>query len=359
MAENYYDILGVNKDASKEEIKKAYKKMAKKYHPDVNPDDKEAEEKFKKAGEAYEVLTDDEKRKNYDKFGDPNARGPSGGGFDPRDMGGFSTMFDDFFGRTKQRGGRRRRQRERVGDDIRINIEVSLEDIFHNKNRRVKFSRKVKCDDCEGKGGKEVDKCSKCDGEGLRYITKESFFGIVQQTTVCPECNGAGEIPREKCSTCSGIGLKNSSEIMDIKIPRQVTNNDTVVYKHMGNEDPKTGNPGNLYVTITEKPHKEFVRSEENPYDLKKQIDVHYEDLVLGKDDLTISTLEGKTIKVTVPKGSHPNQKLRVKSEGMPKDEESKYRGNLYLELKMVVPSKPSDREKELLEELKDLHNSK
>ena len=346
---DFYEVLGVPKNASKDDIKKAYRKLAIQYHPDKNPGDKGAEEKFKEATEAYEILADDRKKQAYDQFGFAGVEGMGGPsahdfsqtfrGFEDI-FGDFSGIFDSIFGG----GGSRRGSGPRQGANLRYDIEIPFKDAILGTKVEIQYSRNEACGPCKGSGaasgtGRKV--CPTCKGTG-QIRQSAGFFSMA---TPCPSCGGQGEIIEKPCSECGGSGtLKKRQKIM-VTIPTGVEHGRRVVIPRQGDAGPIGGPPGDLYVFIRVKPHEFFERQGE---DLYCAIPISVTQASLGAE-IHVLSLEGKTIKVKVPAGIQNGKMLRIRDEGVPI---ANRRGNLYIKMMVQVPAKLSRRGRELMEEL-------
>ena len=347
---DYYEVLGVQKNASKDDIKKAYRKLAIQYHPDKNPGDKVAEEKFKEATEAYEILSDDQKKQAYDQFGFAGVEGM--GGSHPRDFsqafrgfedifGDFSGIFDTIFGGgTGRRGGGGPRQ----GANLRYDIEIPFKDAVFGTKVEIQYSRNEACTTCKGSGaasgtGRKV--CSTCKGTG-QIRQSAGFFSMA---STCHSCGGQGEIIEKPCSDCGGSGAQKKRQKIMVTIPSGVENGKRVLVPRQGDTGPAGGPPGDLYVFIRVKPHEFFERQDE---DLYCAIPISITQASLG-GEIQVPTLEGKTIKVKIPAGIQNGKLLRIRDEGVPI---SGRRGNLYIKIMVRIPEKLSRRGKELMEEL-------
>ncbi|HEY1151042.1 MAG TPA: molecular chaperone DnaJ [Pseudoduganella sp.] len=342
---DFYEILGVAKNSSEDDIKKAYRKLAMKYHPDRNPDNKEAEEKFKEVKEAYEMLTNPEKREAYDRYGhagvDPNMGGMGGGGF-----GGFGDAFGDIFGDIFGGGGGRRSAGPQVyrGADLRYNLEITLEQAAHGFDTTIRVPSWDKCDTCHGSGAKpgtSPTTCSTCGGHG-QVRMQQGFFSI-QQT--CPKCHGTGKIIPEPCPSCSGAGRIKRNKTLEVKIPVGIDNGMRI--RSTGNGEPGTngGPPGDLYVEIHIKPHPVFQREGD---DLHCEMPISFAKAALG-GEIEVPTLDGK-VTFTVPEGTQSGKTFRLKGKGI-KGVRSGYPGDLFCHVAVETPVKLSDRQKELLRE--------
>ncbi len=354
MSKDYYEILGVNKSASKDELKKAYHKMAHKYHPDKNKGD---DIKFKEVNEAYQTLSDEGKRSQYDRFGSdgPQAGGFSGGqgfgGFDfsnaqggmEFDMGDLGDIFGDFFG-----GGGRGRAQARRGRDISTEIDLSFEDSIFGITRKILLSKQSVCDICKGTGGKpgaKIETCKTCNGQGQVREIKRSILGSFSSVRTCDICHGQGKIPTEKCTECRGAGVRNKQEEIELKIPAGINNGEMVRMTGMG-EAIRGGTSGDLYIKVNVKSHSLFKRDGLN---LNTDVHIKLTDALLGMT-YNLKILEGNNIEVKIPEGINHNELLRVRGKGVPS---SRGRGDIILRILIKMPTKLSRKSKELIEELK------
>ncbi len=342
---DFYEILGVAKNASEDDIKKAYRKLAMKYHPDRNPDNKEAEEKFKEVKEAYEMLTNPEKREAYDRYGhagvDPNMGG-GGGGFG---AGGFGDAFGDIFGDIFG-GGRGRSSGPQVyrGADLRYNLEITLEQAAHGYETTIRVPSWDKCDTCHGSGAKPGTQpvtCTTCAGHG-QVRMQQGFFSI-QQT--CPKCHGSGKIIPEPCAACGGAGRIKRNKTLEVKIPAGIDNGMRI--RSTGNGEPGTngGPSGDLYVEIHIKPHPVFQREGD---DLHCEMPISFAKAALG-GEIEVPTLTGK-VSFTVPEGTQTGKTFRLKGKGI-KGVRSGYTGDLFCHVVVETPVKLTDKQKDLLRE--------
>ena len=353
---DYYDILGVNKSASKDEIKKAYRTTAFKYHPDKNPGDKAAEEKFKEASEAYSVLSDDKKKANYDQFGHAAFEGGGGGGgFSGFDTSSFSDIFEDFFSDFtggSSRGSGRRSSGNR-GNDLRYDVSISLEDAYKGLDKKILYTTYKKCSSCKGSGaepGSKPVECDYCDGRG-KVRSNQGFF-TVQQT--CPQCDGYGETISKACSTCRGNGKVQSEENVSVKIPKGVDDGTRIRLAGKGEAGSKAAGNGDLYLFISVQNHSLFKRSEEN---LFFELPIGFADAALGAT-IEVPCIDGSKVKVKIPAGTQYGKQLRLKEKGMPILRRNSY-GDLYIRIIPEVPVSLTKRQKEILEEFKELENTK
>ncbi|MCS7075788.1 MAG: molecular chaperone DnaJ [Bacteroidia bacterium] len=354
---DYYEVLGVSKNATEEEIKKAYRKKAIQYHPDNNPGDKTAEEKFKEASEAYEVLSNKEKRAMYDRYGHQGVSGNTTNfhDFDPSDI--FShfgdifsgTGFESFFGTSSQK------RKVNRGSDLRVRVKLTLEEIASGVEKKIKVTKYVTCNTCKGTGAKSSSAyytCSTCKGTGeVRKVTR-TFVGSMQTVSVCPECNGDGKIIREKCSSCAGEGRVQAEEIIVVNIPPGVRQDMQLSVTGKGNAARRGGINGDLLVVIEEIKHEHFVRDENNNiiYDLF----ISLPDAALGTT-VEVPTLKGKA-KVKIEPGTQSGKILRIKEGGIPFIQ-SQQRGDLLIYINVWTPRKLSNEERSILEKLRNSPN--
>jgi len=348
---DYYDVLGVQKNASKDDIKKAYRKLAIQYHPDKNPGNKQAEEKFKEATEAYEVLADDQKKAAYDQFGFAGVEGMGGQqdyshvfrGFEDIFGGDFSSIFD-LFGGGFRRGTSGGRSGPRQGANLRYDIEIPFKDAVFGTKVEIQFSHNESCPACKGSGaanGAGRKTCPTCQGSGqVRH--SQGFFSVA---STCHMCGGEGTVIEQPCRECGGSGSQKKRQKIMVTIPAGVENGKRVVIPRQGDAGPNGGPAGDLYVFIKVKPHEYFERQ---GYDLYCAVPISISQAALGAD-IQVITLDNKTIKVKVPAGIQSGKMLRIRDEGVPSGGR---RGNLYIKLIVKIPEKLSRRGRELLEEL-------
>ncbi len=366
---DYYEVLGVAKTATAEEIKKAYRKKAIQYHPDKNPGDKEAEEKFKEAAEAYEVLSDPQKRQRYDQFGFAGmsgAGGFSGGDFSMQDIfsqfgdlfeswgmgggGGFSS----FFGGSSNRSG----QRVRRGTDLRVKVKLSLEEISTGVEKKIKVKKLVECKHCHGTGsadGSSGETCPTCKGTGRVVRTQRGIFGMMQVQEACPTCHGEGKIIKNKCTHCGGEGVVRDEEIITIKIPAGVSGGMQIPVQGKGNAAPRGGVPGDLLVLVEEEEHKDLVR---DGNDLIYNLLLDMPTAVLG-GQVQIPTLTGD-VKITITPGTQPGKVLRMRGKGLPIIDQYARQygtGDLLINVGVYIPEKLNKDEKKLIEQLQNSPN--
>jgi molecular chaperone DnaJ len=351
MSKDYYKILDIDKNASKEDIKKAYRKMAMKYHPDKNPDNKEAEAKFKEAAEAYEVLSDDNKKSNYDRYGSSDTSGnpfSSGFGYDINDIfSQFGDVFGDAFGR--RYGGQQRRQTK--GSDLRIKVTLNIEDILKGTNKKIKYKRQSSCNTCQGKGGTDIRDCSVCNGSGRRTVVQNTPFGQVRQETGCLECKGSGKQVKNKCGQCHGEGTISKEEVIDIDIPSGLKSGVQLEMRGYGNHI-RDGVPGDLYIIIDELKESYF-RRENNNIIIEKEISVI--DAIIGSN-LKVKTPHGE-MDLKIDQGTQHDTRIRFSGKGIP---DFNYGlGDLYIIVKIRVPKDINLEEKSILEKLSKSKNFK
>ena len=353
---DYYDVLGVGKNASPEDLKSAYRKLAVKYHPDKNPGDTKAEDKFKEASEAYGILSDKEKKQNYDNFGHAafeNGGGRPGGGFGGFSGADFSDIFEDFFGDFGGAGRSRSRRTNNRGSDLRYDLSISLEEAYHGKKQDIKFSTTEKCGTCKGNGsrpGSSPDTCSYCGGNG-RIRSNQGFF-TVQQT--CPQCNGNGEEITNPCSDCNGQGKTQASKKIAVTIPRGVDDGTRIRLAGKGEAGSRGGSTGDLYLFVNVNSHNLFKRSDEN---LFFEFPISLADAALGTT-IEIPTIDGGKAKIKIPDGTQNGKQFRLKGKGMPFMRRGDY-GDLYVQVKTEVPVYLNKKQKELLEQFRDIENEK
>jgi len=336
---DYYEVLGVKKQATNDEIKKAYRKLAKEWHPDKNPDNKVAEEKFKEVSEAYEVLSDSTKKSNYDRFGHA---GNNRGGMDMNDA--FNDMFNRHFNQQRQ-------PERRVGQKMSLLVKLTLEEIFTGVKKTYKYDRHVACDDCGGHGGLDSSTCSECNGTGHRTQTFRTPMGNVQQMSPCYSCNSTGVKYTNECKTCNGSGLKKVNETIDVEIPAGVVEGMTFVMEGKGH-GIKSGGEGDLHIKIMELQHKTYVRS---GADLKLNLKLQYTQLVLG-DKVEIETIDGGKIRISIPEYSDIGNNLRIPYKGVT-IYGKEGRGDIIITLGVDMPKELSDDVKAAVINLKDKVN--
>ncbi len=361
---DYYEVLGVEKSASADEIKKAYRKMAIKYHPDKNPGDKEAEEKFKEAAEAYDILSNPEKKQRYDQFGHAGVGGAAGGGFN---AGGFSmedifSQFGDIFGGHFGGGfggfggfgGGGRAARVQRGSDIRIRVKLSLKEIVHGVEKKVRINKMVQCPECHGKGAAseaDIKTCENCHGSGVVTKVVQTMFGQMQSQGVCPTCNGEGKIIAKACKKCNGSGLVKDSEEISFKIPAGVAQGMQLTVQGKGNAAKSGGINGDLLVLIEEEPDKELQR---DGNDLIYSLFVSVPDAILGTT-AEVPSVDGK-LRIKIEPGTQSGKILRLRGKGVP-DINGYGAGDLLVYVQVWMPKNVSAEEKKQLEKMRESSN--
>ena len=350
---DYYEVLGVSKNATADEIKHAYRKVAKKYHPDMNPGDKNAEEKFKEASEAYEVLSDPEKKARYDQFGhaafEQGGGGAGGfGGFDfgSGDMGDiFGDIFGDFFG-----GGSRsnaRRNGPRQGANLRAAVRITFDEAIRGVDKELEITLKEKCNTCGGTGAKpgtSPETCSKCNGTGQVVYTQQSMFGMVRNVQPCPDCNGTGQVIRYKCPDCSGTGYIKVRKKIKVPIPAGIDNGQSVRIREKGEPGINGGPRGDLLVNVNVSRHPKFQRQE---YDIFSTEPITFAQAALGAT-IKIDTVDGP-MEYTIKPGTQTDTKIRLKNKGVPSLRNKNLRGNHFVTLVVQVPVRMTEAQKEAL----------
>lgn len=356
MAENkrdYYEVLGVDRNADEAALKKAYRVLAKKYHPDMNPGDAEAEKKFKEASEAYAVLSDPEKRRQYDQFGHAafEQGGPGAGGFDgfnfSGDMGDiFGDIFGDLFGGGRRRGGP---QGPMQGANVRTSVRITFEEAISGCEKEIELSLKDECTKCHGTGAKpgtSPETCPKCGGKGQVVFTQQSLFGTVQNVQTCPECRGTGKIIKEKCPDCYGTGYTSSKKKIKVTIPAGIDNGQSIRIREKGEPGTNGGPRGDLLVEVIVGRHPIFQRQDMNIY---STVPMSFAQAALG-GDIRISTVDGDIV-YTIKPGTQTDTKVRFKGKGVPSLRNKNVRGDHYVTLVIEVPTKLSESAKEALRE--------
>jgi len=357
---DYYEVLEISKNATPEEIKKAYRKKAIQFHPDKNPDNKEAEDKFKEAAEAYEVLSNPEKKQRYDQFGHAGVGGAAGGGYGGAgfsDIEDIFSAFGDIFGghfggfggfgggSSRGRGGRRVVR----GSDLRVKVKLNLKEIVNGVEKKIKVKKYIACDHCGGTGAKNASSyttCSTCGGRGQVTRVQNTLLGQMQTTSTCPTCQGEGKMITDKCNHCAGEGVIRGEEVISIKIPAGVGEGMQLNVSGKGNAARRGGINGDLLVVITEEEHEELVRDGNN---LIHNLFVSFPDITLGTT-AEIPTVDGK-VKVKIEPGTQPEKILRLRGKGIP-DVNGYGRGDLLVRVHVWIPKKLSAEEKRMLEKL-------
>lgn len=353
---DYYEVLEVSKSASSDEIKKAYRKKAIQFHPDKNPGDKTAEEKFKEAAEAYEVLSDADKKARYDRFGHAGMGGAASGGGHYGGGMNMDDIFDNFgdifgeafgFGGARGRGGNTRTVHR--GSNIRIKVKLTLEEIAAGVTKKIKVNKYISCDSCKGSGAKNGNykTCTTCNGAGRVTRVTDTFLGRMQTQQTCPSCGGDGKTISEKCTKCQGDGVVRSEEVIEIKIPAGVAEGMQLNVQGKGNAGPRNGHPGDLLVVIEEQEHDHFVRDGENLY---YNLNINIADAALGAD-VEVPTLTGKA-KIKIAAGTQSGKVLKLRGKGLP-SVQGYQTGDLLVTVYVWTPQNLSKEDKQLLEKLR------
>jgi molecular chaperone DnaJ len=357
---DYYEVLGVEKTADDSTIKKAYRNLAMQFHPDKNPDDKAAEEKFKEASEAYEILSDPDKRQLYDQHGFAGVENAFGGhGFDWGNFthaddlsdifgGGFSSIFETFFGGGF--GGGRSRQQPNRGDDLQIELSLTLKEIALGVEKKIKIGVKEACDKCGGSGSADgkSESCAQCHGTGQVRQIRQSLFGQMQTVSECPSCHGAGKIIKNRCSKCYGEGRMGKVNEINVKIPAGVEEGQYIRLRGQGNVGPRGGSRGDILVLIHEKQDEQFER---NGRDLYLKYPISFSQAALG-DEIIVPTLNS-SVKMKVPAGTQNGRIFRLKGQGLPTLHQSSGTGDILVEIVIVTPTRLSREETDYYSKLK------
>ena len=361
---DYYEVLGVDRNATKEELRKAYRKLAMQFHPDRNPDDKEAEENFKEAAEAYEVLSHDEKKARYDKFGHEGVKGSAYGsqGFSDindifshfSDIFGGGSIFDDFFGSGQRQRGRR--SSGQPGSDLRVNLKLTLEEIATGVTKKIKIKKYITCDQCNGNGaesGTSTKTCPVCNGTGEVRSVSRSVFGQFVNITTCNNCNGEGTVIDSPCKKCMGDGRVQDETTLKVEVPAGVHENSYMTIRGEGNIGKRGGQPGDIIVVFHEVEHEYFIRDNDDIiYDLL----ISYPEAALGSE-VEVPTLTGKA-KLKIDPGTQPGKLLKMRDKGIKHLNHSGI-GDQIVRINIQVPKKVTPKERELLKELLDMPNIK
>lgn len=346
---DYYDVLGVSKGASDAELKKAYRKMAVKYHPDQNPGDKEAEAKFKEVNEAYEVLSDSQKRAQYDQFGHSAfEQGGAGGGFYGQgfDMGDLGDIFGSMFGfggfsSSSRKSGPRR------GNDINVNIQLSFEEAAFGCTKEISVSLYDECESCHGTGakpGSHAESCPKCSGTGQERFVQQSMFGSVTSVRTCSQCQGTGKIIKDPCSTCRGSGKVKKTKKYEVNIPKGIDNGQTIRLANKGEIGENGGGYGDLLVTVYVQPDRMFIRK---GFDVYCDVPITFVQAALG-GEIIIKTIDGEQ-SYTIKPGTQPETVVTLRGVGIPNLRNPKVRGNQIVTLKVKIPTEMNEKQKDLL----------
>ena len=349
---DYYEVLGISKTADDAEIKKAYRVLAKKYHPDMNPGDAEAEKKFKEASEAYAVLSDPEKRRQYDQFGHAAFEGGGAGGFGGFDFNSadfgdiFGDIFGDFFGGGRRRGANNGPMK---GANIRTSVRITIEEAVFGVSKEIELTLKDECATCHGTGAKpgtSPETCTKCGGKGQVVFTQQSFFGTVRNVQSCPECNGTGKVIKEKCADCHGTGYIANRKKIQVSIPAGIDNGQSVRIRDKGEPGTNGGPRGDLLVEVIVARHPIFQRQD---YNIFSTVPISFAVAALG-GDVVVDTVDGKVIYEVKP-GTQTDTKVRLKGKGVPSLRNKEVRGDHYVTLVVQTPEKLSGEAKELLKQ--------
>ncbi|MDF2589766.1 MAG: chaperone protein DnaJ [Anaerocolumna sp.] len=356
---DYYEVLGISKTASDDEIKKAYRQLAKKYHPDANPGDKEAEAKFKEASEAYAVLSDADKRRQYDQFGhsafDGGAGGAGGFDFNNMDMGDiFGDIFGDLFG-----GGRTRRTSNgpMKGPNVRTGVRITFGESVTGVEKELELNLKEECHTCHGSGAKpgtSTESCKKCGGKGQVVYTQQSLFGMVRNVQTCPDCNGTGKVVKDKCTDCYGSGYVTQKKKIQVSIPAGIDNGQSIRIRDKGEPGVNGGERGDLLVEVSVSRHPIFQRQD---YDVYSTAPISFAQAALG-GDVRISTVDGDVL-YTVKPGTQTDTKVRLRGKGIPTLRNKQVRGDHYVTLVVQVPTKLTSEQKDLLQKFDNAMNDK
>jgi molecular chaperone DnaJ len=358
---DYYEVLGISKDASADDIKKAYRKLAKQYHPDTNKEDAQAEHKFKEVNEAYQILSDDGKRRQYDSYGHAafdGTGGFSGGGYGGFEdvMGGFGDVFDSLFGGAFGRSSRKAYNGPQQGADLRYDMSITFEEAVFGCKKEIDLTKEEKCDECDGTGaqkGTQKKTCSVCGGSGQVRQQRTTAFGNFVNVTACSACGGEGTIIEKPCQKCRGKGTINKAKKLSITIPAGIDNGQALTLSGEGAPGKKGGPSGDLYIYITVKAHKYLQR---DGFDLYLDMPVSFALAAMG-GELEVPTLEGK-IKYKIPEGTPTGTVFRLKEKGV-KHLRSAKKGDMYVKVTVEVPKKLTDKQKDLLDQFEKISMQK
>ena len=362
---DYYEVLGVSRNSTKEEIKKAYRKLAMQYHPDRNPGNKESEEKFKEAAEAYEILSHDDKRNNYDRFGHEGVRGSTFGssGFSSvndifshfSDIFGGSSIFDEFFGGS-QRSRSRRHGSGTPGTDMRVTLKLTLEEIAAGTSKKIKIKKQVKCNECNGTGaqaGTSLKTCPVCNGTGEIKTVSRSVFGQFVNITACHNCNGEGQVVDSPCQNCSGDGRIQDEATINIEAPAGVQDGNYMTLRGEGNAGKRGGQAGDIIVVFQELPHENFIREED---DIIYNLFITFPQAALGAE-VEVPTLVGKAM-LKIDPGTQPGKMLKMKGKGI-RHLNYSGSGDEIVRVNIAIPQKLNSKEKEIIKQLSEMPNIK
>lgn len=356
---DYYEVLGVGKGATDAEIKRAYRKLAKQYHPDSNQSDPEAEHKFKEATEAYEILSDGTKRQQYDQFGHAafsQGAGPGGGfgGFGFDDVGDmFGDIFGDFFGG----GGRRRANAPQKGANVQVAMELTFEEAVFGVEKEINVTVSEACESCHGTGAKDgtaKETCSQCAGSGQVRYNQKTLFGTVQSVRTCPSCHGTGQVIKERCDVCGGAGHTKEKKKISVSVPAGIDHGQSIRLRGKGEPGINGGPQGDIIITVMVKPHPFLER---RGSDIYFTMPISFTQAALG-DEIEVPTVDGK-VSYSIKEGTQTHTKFRLRGKGVPNVNNPKYRGDQYVTVVVETPKNLSSREKELLKELADLREGK
>lgn len=362
---DYYEVLGVNRNSTKDDIKKAYRKLAMQFHPDRNPGDKESEEKFKEAAEAYEILSHDDKRNNYDRFGHEGVRGSTFGsnGFSSvndifshfSDIFGGSSIFDEFFGGS-QRGRSRRRGSGTPGSDMRVTLKLTLEEIATGTSKKIKIKKQVKCNECNGSGaqaGTSLKTCPVCNGAGEIKTVSRSVFGQFVNISACHNCNGEGQVIDSPCKKCSGDGRVQDEATINIEVPAGVQDGNYMTLRGEGNSGKRGGHAGDIIVVFQEMQHENFIREND---DIIYNLFITFPQAALG-DEVGVPTLTGKAM-LKIEPGTQPGKMLKMKGKGI-RHLNYSGSGDQIVRVNIAIPQKLNSKEKEIIKQLSEMPNIK
>lgn len=349
---DYYEVLGVDKNADENALKRAYRVLAKKYHPDMNPGDKEAEKLFKEASEAYAVLSDPEKRRQYDQFGHAAFEGTGGpGGFGGFDFSGnmgdiFGDIFGDLFGTGRSQ---RNPNAPMQGDNLRTSVRITFEEAIKGCDKEITITQRDECGSCHGTGAKpgtSPQTCPKCGGKGQVVYTQQSLFGMVQNVQTCPDCRGTGKIIKERCPVCSGTGYTSSRKKIEVSIPAGIDNGQSIRLRGQGEPGLNHGPRGDLLVQVLVAESPQFARQDT---DIFSTVDISFAQAALGSE-VRIATVDGDVM-YTVKPGTQPGTRVRLRGKGVPSLRSRSIRGDHYVTLNVAVPTKMSEAAKKALRE--------